>query len=424
MNNMRIVQVSATDTEGARFNGQDLHKQLLHRGITSSQVVWRKRGTDDHTFEFFSGSLRNKIHNLAAQLEQHLSLQSLISPLAFEFANHPQFKNADLVHYHLIHTGYFNLMALPALTSLKPSVWTLHDPWAMTGHCVHPFDCRRWKEGCGNCPSLDSEFAMKNDNTALMWRVKQLAYSMSDFDLIVCSKWMEEMVKESPLMKKARVHRIPLGVNLDIFRPGSSDLKKQKLGVKPGNTVVALRATTSIYKGLPHVLECLRKLETNEPLTILTFNQKGHFEEFFSRFQIIDMGWLESTDEIIDAYQAADVFLMPSDGESFGLMAVEAMACGKPCIVFEGTALPETTFAPEFGVSVKKGDCEALAIALKDLIENKAKRKALGENCRKLAVQHYGEELYIDRLVAVYTELLARRRSKSPTANETAQNSV
>jgi len=410
---MRVVQVGATDLEGARFNGQDLHRQLTQRGYESSHVVWRKRGTDDSTHEFYTGALRAKIHQTAAKLEQQLSLQSLLSPLAFEFANHPQFKAADLAHYHLIHTGFFNLMALPGLTQLKPSVWTLHDPWAMTGHCVHPFDCTKWKTGCGNCPNLDAEFSMRKDNSRLMWRAKQLAYSMSDFDLVVCSKWMEEMVQASPLMKKARVHTIPLGVDLDAFRPGDSQLKKQKLGVTPGNLVIALRATTSIFKGLPYAIECLRKLDVKQPITIMTFNQKGLFEEFFGRYQIIDLGWLESNEDMIDAYQAADIFLMPSEGESFGMMAVEAMACGKPCVVFDGTALPETTFAPDYGVSVARGDSDALAAALKELVEDESKRRNLGDKGRKLAVQHYDERTYVDRLIAVYNEVLARRGRKA-----------
>lgn len=416
---MRVLQVSATDSEGARFNGLELSKQLIQRGYESSQVVWRKRGNDECTHEMFEGALRKKIHQTAAKLERNLSVQSILSPLAFEFAKHPQFKAADVVHYHLIHTGFFNLMALPGLTQLKPSIWTLHDPWAMTGHCVHPFDCTRWKSGCGSCPSLDSEFSMTRDNTALMWKVKQLAYSMSDFDLVVCSNWMEEMVKASPLMKKARVHRIPLGVDLDVFRPGDSLVMKQKLGVYPGNLVVGLRATTSIYKGLPEAIECLRKLDTKQPLTILTFNQKGLFEEFFGKYQIIDLGWLESTDEMIDAYQAADIFLMPSQGESFGMMAVEAMACGKPCVVFDGTALPETTFAPEYGISVPKGDSDALAAALKDLIENESKRISLGEKGRQLALQHYSQKVYVDRLVELYTDVRARRGNNVAHARTT-----
>jgi glycosyltransferase involved in cell wall biosynthesis len=415
---MKFVQVGVTDIEGARFNGQDLHKQLIQRGFESSHVVWRKSGIGESTYEFSKGSLSAKIHQIAAELEQKLSLQSLLSPLAFNFANHPEFKSADLVHYHLIHTGFFNLMALPGLTQLKPSVWTLHDPWAMTGHCVHPFDCTRWKNGCGNCPSLDLEFSMRKDNTHLMWRMKQLAYSMSDFDLVVCSKWMEEMVADSPLMKKARVHRIPLGLDLDAFRPGDTELKKQKLGVIPGNLVIALRATDSIYKGLPQAIECLRKLHVKHPITILTFNHKGLLEEFFGRHQIIDLGWLESEEEMIDAYQAADIFLMPSEGESFGMMAVEAMACGKPCVVFEGTALPETTFAGEYGICVRKNDSEGLAAAVTELIEDPNKRRALGERGRQLAVQHYCEKEYVDKLISVYEKVLFRRGNKTPTSNK------
>lgn len=405
---MRPLQIGFTDSVGARFNGQELHHQLLQKGFESKHLVWKKDGNDPKTFQVFEGKFRTKIYNTASDLERKLSVQSILSPLAFGLKNDPHFKNADLVHYHLIHTGFFNLLALPQLTKLKPSVWTLHDPWAMTGHCVHPFDCTRWRTGCGQCPSLSLEFAMKRDNTALMWKLKKQIYAMSDLDIVVCSKWMLDMAKQSPLLANARLHQIPLGLNLQHFSPGNTELAKKKLGVLPGNLVISLRANPSVYKGLKYAKEAIRKLDTEIPITILTFNHKGQFEEFFGKHQIVDVGWL-ANDEIVDAYLATDVFLMPSEAESFGLMAVEAMACGKPVVIFDGTALPETTFAPQCGVSVPMHDSSGLAQALKDLLENESKRRHLGEMGRKLAEEHYDEKVYFKRILALYDEAMARR---------------
>ena len=46
------------------------------------------------------------------------------------------FRQADIVHLHNLHGGYFNLWSLPLLSALKPTVWTLHDMQALTGHCL------------------------------------------------------------------------------------------------------------------------------------------------------------------------------------------------------------------------------------------------------------------------------------------------
>jgi len=406
---LNVVQVSVLDKEGARFNGQDLHIQLQERGVDSTHLVWRKTGDNDTTKEICAGQFKNQIYQTTSTLEKKLSLQSVLSPFSFSLHKDPYFVQADLAHYHLIHTGYFNLLALPSLSRSKPAVWTLHDPWAFTGHCVHPFDCTRWKTGCGSCPSLDSEFAMDRDNSHAMWMLKEFVYAKSDLDIVVCSKWMQEMAEASPLMKHARIHYIPLGLDLDKFKPKDSRQAKRKLGVKEGNVVIGLRATTSIFKGLNEALECLRKLETDRGITILAFNQKGLLEEFFGKYQIIDLGWLTETDEMVTAYNAADIFLMPSQGESFGMMAVEAMACAKPCIVFDGTALPATTFAPTYGISVPKNDTDALAQSLKNLVENESERLTRGQIGRQLAIEHYDEKVYIDSLIALYKETLKRR---------------
>ena len=88
------------------------------------------------------------------------------------------------------------------------------------------------------------------------------------------------------------------------------------------------------------------------------------------KYKIIELGNILE-DEILLAFNACDIFLMPSKGESFGLMAVEAMASRKPVIIFDNTALPYVTFAPECGVLVKNRDSDDLCLKIKEMIENK-----------------------------------------------------
>jgi len=127
------------------------------------------------------------------------------------------------------------------------------------------------------------------------------------------------------------------------------------------------------------------------------------------RHQIIDLGWTDDELETIDAYTAADFFVMPSTAEAFGMMAIEAMACGKPVICFDGTSLPEVTFAPRAGISVPMGDIEALAAAMKRWIEDPNECQHRGLISRQICEQHYGEELQGERLTSLYKEVVARR---------------
>ena len=104
---------------------------------------------------------------------------------------------------------------------------------------------------------------------------------------------------------------------------------------------------------------------------------------------------------------------MPSLGESFGLMAVEAMACQKPVVVFDNTALPSVTFAPECGVLVENKNSQKLMEAIKMLIEDPSERNKRGELGRKIAQEHYDLNNYNKELLKIYRSALNRKHIKA-----------
>ncbi|MBC7996886.1 MAG: glycosyltransferase [Leptolyngbya sp.] len=403
----KTLQVGNTDLTGSRFNGQDLQIDLNRRGYDSHHLVWEKQGQNATTQEL-NFPFKNAITSSISALEKELSVQSLLYPSALALEQNEYFKASDLVHYHLLHTGWFSLLSLPTLTKKKPSVFTLHDPWAATGHCVYPRQCERWKTGCGSCPDLDVLWAIKKDNTNLMWKIKDHIYKNSRLDVIVASKFMQDFALQSPLLSRFDLHLVPFGIDLEKFKPINYAEKRRKLGIYPDNTVICLRASVSPFKGLEYVFEALEKLTTAKPLTILTFEARGQFSKYLGKHQLIDLGWVENQDDIVDAYQSSDLFLMPSTAEAFGVMAIEAMACAKPTIVFEGTSLSEVVFAPRGGISVPQGDSSALAVAMDNLIDNPELRHAIGAQARQLAIEHYSWNSHVNRVISVYEEVLAK----------------
>ena len=397
---------------GQRFNGHDLHRHFRKLGHESYQCVYSKQSDDPDVWklDYFKGA-SEFIMRTCIRFEDRFSLQELLFPFSFPMIFDRRFRSMDIVHYHLLHSKFFSLLSLPLLTRRKPSVWTLHDPWAMTGKCVHPFDCERWKIGCGECPYLDSLFPMREDRSALMWKIKKYIYDRSRLHLIVASKWMLDRVRQSPLLSRFPVHLIPFGVDLDLYKPGDGQAAKKKLGVEPGRLVIGFRAVTYQLKGFEYVLEALRKLDTGRPICLLAFNDKGLLEEFRGKFQVVELGWVNDPQLMADAYNAVDLFLMPSLAESFGMMAMEAMAFGKPTISFADTSISEVTQVPDGGVAVPYRDGEALARAAKRLIENDEERLALGRRARAIAEKRYDFNDHASKVLDLYKEILKNEGS-------------
>lgn len=409
MTRFSTLQIGNVDTTGSRFNGQELHYALSSEGFDSHHLVWKKSGSDPKTTEI-DYPFQEKLNSAITKVESNLSIQSVLHPAPLAIALNEHFRAADLVHYHLLHTGWFSLFGLPPLTKNKPSIMTLHDPWNLTGHCSYPRTCDRWLKGCGDCPDLDVIQSMKKDNTHGMWQFKKDIFAKSELDIIVASKWMLDLVQASPIFSHFKHHLIPFGIDLEKFRPGNTEEAQNKLGVYPGNIVICLRGTVSPFKGLPYIHEALEKLTTAQPITILTVEDKQLFKDYLGKHQLIDLGWVANTDTLAEAYQAADIFLMPSTAEAFGVMAIEAMASGKPTIVFEGTSLPDVIFAPEGGISVPMRDSDALAKSLQQLIESQEMRNTIGVRARQLAEQHYDWKTHVARVIDLYEHIMARTK--------------
>jgi hypothetical protein len=222
---------------------------------------------------------------------------------------------------------------------------------------------------------------------------------------------MYDMVKQSPLLSHLDVHLIPFGIDLKRFAISDGRDARKRLKIPEGNIVVSFRADQSPYKGFDHVKDSLQRLSVDVPVTLLSVGHPSLLESYRKRFHVIDMGWLTDDDIMLDVYRSTDIFLMPSMAEAFGMMAMEAMACGKPVIVFEGTSLPEVVFAPEGGVAVPQGHVDALTSELEWLISHKEKRMKLGAQARKIAEQHYDKDIYVSRMIDLYKEVIEKRKN-------------
>ncbi|NRB11342.1 MAG: glycosyltransferase [Rickettsiaceae bacterium] len=404
---MNVLQINAYETPGKRFNGLAIAPLLEKYNIYSKHFVWYK-DTDNSDILTLPLSVK-KTNAFLMKVEHYLSLQSVILPNVKKIIQLPEFKAADLIHLHIIHNGFISFGDLPKLTHLKPTVWTIHDPWVMTGHCIHPDKCQRWKIGCGSCPDLKRQIPLIMDTTKWLFKYKQKAYKKSKFDLIVASSWMRNMISQSPMFDDTvKTHHVPFGIDIKFFNNNNNSDIREKYNITNDMVTICFRSDDNEHKGIEYIIEALKKIKTSKPICILTIGRKPLKNILENRFKVIDLGWVDNEYDLRNAYLAADMFLMPSVNEAFGLMAVEAMACGKPLIVFQDTALPDVTFAPEVGISVPKRDVNALKLAIEQLIDNPLERIKRGMDGRKIVEKHYDEKLHAKQIADIYHEIVNR----------------
>lgn len=410
---MKILHVNFVDLSGRRFNGYDLTDDLVSRGFSGKQAVLSKLSKNANVVSFITSPADWDFQNALEQVEDRHSMRNLLYPWGRVLAGMPEFRDADVVHYHQIHNGVISLLDLPRLCALKPSVWTFHDPWPITGHCVYPLVCEGWLDRCSPCPYPELLFPMREDCAGRMWNIKRRIYSEIDIDVVVASEFMLDMIRRSPFASDfEHAHLIPFGIDASAYLPDEAKSASRKsLGIAQEDFVVLFRSTDSPFKGLPSIIEALVAKPPARPTTLLTVERRGRVSRLANDYRVLELGWVENPALYARILSACDVLLMPSTAEAFGMMALEAMAAGRTVISFDGTAVPALTHAPDCGIAVPMRDAASLRQALDLLATDGAEVERRGRLGRSIAVDEYRYTAYLDAVAAMYRTVYERQRS-------------
>lgn len=401
---MNIVEVNYIDTAGHIFNGYDLHMALRRRGINAGQIVMEKRSESD-SVKCLSRDLI--LHYQIREFERINSISHLLYPYGEEIINCSEFLEADIVHYHILHNEMVSLLDYPRLMNAKKSVWTIHDPWIVTGNCIHPLDCDKWKSGCGGCRRTNEAFELCSDNTDFMWQQKKRIMAQINPHIVVSCGFMKKYLEESPITGHfSNIHVIPFGVKTEKYACVSLQKQERRLRIGSGKFVIGFRVNGAEIKGCRYIYEALRKIKLGTKIQLICVGGGGVPEDIKGIYQTTELGWVDDESEMMNFFQSCDLFLMPSLAESFGMMAVEAMASKCAVICFRGTVLEEVTNAPDCGIAVEYLSSDALASEIVRLTEHSEEAVRRGEKSFEYVKEHYSFETYVDRHVELYEEIL------------------
>lgn len=410
---MHIVQVSGFDTLGIQVNGYLLHEYYLAQGHDSIMFVHEKHSDDPRVFSLFSPRLR-RLNGWMQKIGTALSLWSVFPVEGYRLLFSRKVRNADILHLQLTYNAqFFSLFMIAFISWLrwnKPTLVAIHDMFMTTGHCVYSMGCERWQLGCGKCPNKATPFPIRHDATRLAWLIRRLVFGLARIHLIVGSPWQQRMVARSPVLARKTAHYIPYGVDTSKYYLKDRKKCRDRFGIPEDADVISFRSVPfgTNFKGTHYIIDALKDLTPRKKTYLLTFEGQGGLDALQDKFEIIHLPWTNNDQELLsDALNAADVFLMPSVQEAFGLMAMEALACGTPVITFRGTALEETIDAPNCGIAVEMRNSSQLKEAIETLFGDDALRDKMAENGRRLLEKDHTLQIYAGRFLEVYRKLCA-----------------
>lgn len=222
----------------------------------------------------------------------------------------------------------------------------------------------------------------------------------------------------------AKIAVAPCGVDLNLFRPIPQDEAKQALGLPQERCVILFVGRIEPLKGIDTLLRAIALIAPEMPcwrdeLSVVIVGgapgagieqvdaELGRLERLRVALgieELVTFLGAKDQDTLVYYYSSAEMVVMPSRYESFGMVALEAMACGTPVVASKVGGLAFSVQDGQTGFLVPDGDAGALAAKIRLLLKDRDLRQQMGQQAARWA-QRYGWPVVADQIVALYEQV-------------------
>lgn len=399
---MKVVQINGVSSAGSTGKiVTQLSDVMTSEGIENYIISAGYKETTKRENVFFCSSyIGVRLHQILGSLLGNTGFHSFFATKkAIAILNRIK---PDIVHLHNIYSYFLNVEVL--LKYLKKqnirTVWTIHDFWAITGHCTHfeAAGCYRWKVQCGQCPQLNKfPYSKFFDRTAALLKKKENIYrEWNSLHLATVSKWVAEYLPES-ILKEKEIRVIPNGIDTSVFKQLPIEKPSE---LKNKFVILSVAMSWGINKGLNDLISLSTKLSEDEVIVIIGLSN-SKIENLPPN--ILCLPRTKNVEELCHYYNMADVYVTASVEETMGLTVVEAMACGTPAVVYNRTALPELV-VDGCGYICKETGADALYSAVKAI--RKLGKQHFSQTCIEHATENFDKQKQYKKYCEYYYDIL------------------
>ncbi|HSS18614.1 MAG TPA: N-acetyl-alpha-D-glucosaminyl L-malate synthase BshA [Pyrinomonadaceae bacterium] len=364
---------------GSGIVGSELGKELAERG---------------HTVHFISSTLPTRLTALNERVRFHevemmsyplFEHQPYTLALATKMAKVAETENLDLLHVH--YAIPHSISGILARESLKPKRYL---PVITT---LHGTDITLVGADPSYLPITRYGIAQSDGVTAISHYLKATTKEIFQFDQIeVIPNFICQHDYTRRPVDELRASLAPAGESLLVH---VSTLRPVK---RPVDCVEILSRV--LKKGIAARL-----------VMVGDGGERAHVEDRAEALGVHDKCvFVGQQPKIVDYLSAADILLLPSEQESFGLAALEAMACEVPVVASRAGGIPEVVIDGETGFLSEIGDVDKMAADACKLLTDETMRREFGKRARESAVSRYRTDLVIPQYIEFYEKVLQTTR--------------
>jgi D-inositol-3-phosphate glycosyltransferase len=397
-----LATLGGKDTGGMNVYVRDLTRKLGSLGV---HVDVFTRSQDEHVPHVLHDlGYGNRVVHIKSGPETPVHRQELNSYVPEFFTGIESFTDIKDLQYDLIHSHYW--MSGSAAIELKrmwnvPIVHMFHTLGVMKQRVARPDE------------EIEGDYRLIGEKRILDQADCIVAATPAEKAQI---QWLYES-------DTSKITIIPPGVDISHFYPIPPDEAKEVIGVPPCNQMLLYVGRIEPLKGIDTLIEAIQYMRLNGDFEDQSFclavigGEQNESDQNAEMARLKEMCYEHGLDDLVTFlgrrdqdllpyyYSAAEAVVMPSHYESFGMVALEAMACGTPVVASQVGGLAYIVQDGITGYTVPFSDVKALAERLAELIKNPELRSQLGKQAVSVA-QGYNWDIIAGRILSLYQEVI------------------
>lgn len=419
---MRVLIINTSErVGGAAIAAHRLMEALKGYGVSAKMLV-RDRQSNKISVVNVPGGWRQPVkflwERLRIFLANRLSRKNLfhvdIANTGTDVTSTIEFKQADVIHLHWINQGFLSLDNIRSiLDSGKPVVVTMHDMWYFTGICHYSGTCEKYREACHHCELLRGG-GSKNDLSAKVFRKKQSLYQGHDITFVACSQWLAGLARQASLFEGKRVVNIPNAINTNLFHPMEKRQQRASHGLPDDKKLILFGAKriTDERKGFRYLVEACDIIRRDYPewaekIGIVVVGAASETVKNQLPLPVYSVDYVSEERDMVELYNAVDLYVTPSLQDNLPNTIVEAMACGVPCVGFHVGGIPEMIDHLHNGYVARYMDAHDFANGIVWALSPE-EYPGLCEMAEKKALETYSEKSVAEQYVRIYNQAISR----------------
>lgn len=391
----KVLMINTADIRGGAASAAwDLGQKLKQSGWT---IKWLVRTKDSVSSDV--ESIQSPLETFFNRLRSFVLSDDINYGVSSKIIDHSWYRQANIVHFHNLHGNYLRLSLIADISREKPTIWTLHDMWAVTGKDPYLYPKSK---------NIFSYPPMLWPNKDKLLQKKRFIYKqLANLTIVTPSYWLQnEVINSKVFPDYIPIYTIHNGVDVDLYKPAESNYIRDNFSISKSKRIILFVAQggfSNKRKGGDIAFQMLKFLNKRKDVFWVVVGGKK-----FKRIEnLLEIPFTYDKQNLVKYFSSANLVIAPSLADNMPLAILEAMACGTPVITFKVGGIPEIITHKKTGYLAEYNDIEDFFYGLNFML-NLANQELnlMSRRIRKLIVEKFNLDVTTKKYELLYNQLM------------------